>query len=168
MNSSLARRLRAVEDRAPKPQERSEFAELFKFMSLNELGRMDDILKRAFPAGALTLPRDVEDFRRLVHAAWQRREAGDPPPTVEASAWSLVWPLQRRHTGFCANDLFRFDLLDVSLDEVRDLGQLMETASSRADLAGAVDVITRLRFDGEPMDMNSFTTMVLEGKVPPA
>jgi hypothetical protein len=168
MNVSLRRRLKAAEDLAPEPQEKSELAELFKFMSLNELGRMNDILKRALPARAVTLPRAVKDFQRLVQAAWQRREAGDPPPTVEACAWSLVYPLQRRHPGFSANNLFRFDLLDVSPDEVRGLGRLVVTASSRLDFAGAVDVITRLRFDGEPMDMEAFTTMVLEGKVPPA
>jgi hypothetical protein len=82
------------------------------------------------------------------------------------AVWRLTHTLGERHKAY--PDVRRFDVLDVTEPEIRQLVEVAETATCAGDLDAVAGIVGRLRLDGKVMDMATFEGLVLRGELAPA
>jgi hypothetical protein len=80
------------------------------------------------------------------------------------AVWAFKGALGRRHERFYP-DSGRFDVLDLSESEIRQLAEITDNATCASDMDAVADVVGRLRLDGKSMDMASFAARVLRGEI---
>jgi hypothetical protein len=79
------------------------------------------------------------------------------------AAWRLTHTLGERHKAY--PDVHRFDVLDLTEAEIKQLAEATETATCASDLDAVAEVVRRLRLDGKVMDMVTFEALVLRGEI---
>ena len=78
-----------------------------------------------------------------------------------------MWRLIRPSVGVTRlyPSVYRFDVLDLTEPEIKQLAEVAETATCASDLDAVADVVGRLRLDGRVMDMATFEALVLRGEI---
>ena len=74
--------------------------------------------------------------------------------------WEFMKTLGPLSNG-CYLDIGRFDVLDVTETEIKQLTEAAQRATCASDLDAVADVVGRLRLDGNVMDMATFAALVL-------
>jgi hypothetical protein len=170
MARDLERRLRKLEVLFPAPREVSEFEGLLPFMTLRERLRL-------LKAHQLGLTQN-ETFRRdetvIRERAKDRRDRGlswrdmgdlnEAENAKEKRLWQLMRSVTRRHPDFYPST-HRFDVLDLSVDEIEQLTDLVTHAAKPDDLAEARELIEKLRVDGRHINFDEFVAIVFEGRL---
>jgi hypothetical protein len=77
--------------------------------------------------------------------------------------WRLIHTLGERHKLYPS--VYRFDVLDVTETEVKQLTEAATRATCASDLESVAEVVGRLRLDGNVMDMAVFEALVLRGEI---
>jgi hypothetical protein len=77
--------------------------------------------------------------------------------------WRFRGALGRRHKLYPS--VYRFDVLDLTEPEIKQLAEAAEKATCASDLDAVADVVGRLRLDGRIMDMGTFDALVLRGEI---
>ena len=82
------------------------------------------------------------------------------------AVWGFAGALGRRHERFYP-DSGRFDVLDLTEAEIKQLAEVAEKVTCADDLDAVANVVGRLRLDGKVIDMATFEALVLHGEIAP-
>jgi hypothetical protein len=136
-------------------------------------------LRRASDALSAGIAGDTEraaEASILLERAHARRLAGWTQADTNAlrkqewdkkrAVWAFTGALGRSHQGFYPQSS-RFDVLDLTEPEIKQLAQVTETATCADDLDTVADIVGRLRLDGRVIDMTCFEELVLRGVIAP-
>jgi hypothetical protein len=77
--------------------------------------------------------------------------------------WRLTHALGERHKLYPS--VYRFDVLDLTEPEIKQLAAVAENATCASDLESVAEVVGRLRLDGRIMHMATFEALVLRGQI---
>jgi hypothetical protein len=168
MTRDLKRRLQRLETLYPAPPEPSEFQVLLPFMTLHERFRL---LKQfqlgqyeAFQRDAQIILERAKDRQDRGLTWWDDAELNKAERAKDDRLWHLVRAIQSRHPGFYPGTN-RFDVLDLSSDEIDQLTDFVKRASVPEDLANALQLIEKLRIDGCPVTLDGFAAIVFEARL---
>jgi hypothetical protein len=81
----------------------------------------------------------------------------------DAAVWRLHHALGDRHKLY--PDIRRFDVLDVTEVEIKQLVEAAQNATCSNDLVVVADVVGRLRLDGRTMTVAEFEALVFRGEI---
>jgi hypothetical protein len=172
---SLEARLQRLEQAT---NHRSRFREDPEFNAdLACLGSLE--LRRGYDALTAGINGDearAAEARNLLMQAHTRRLAGwtqadrDALKKQDGEKKQALWEFMRTLgplSNGCYLDIGRFDVLDVTETEIKQLAEAAQSATSASDLDAVADVVGRLRLDGRVMDMATFEVLVLRGEIEP-
>lgn len=169
----LERRVASLEGRFP-PQERTSWlVPLLPYMTLLERTR----LWRGYALGLVNEETFQRDAAIILEAAQARQQQGWCQSVMDGlnqeerlkseHLWALVMAIRRRHPGFYP-DVDRFDVLDLSLEEIDLLTEAVSQSSNRDDLMYVEHLIRRLRIDGRKATRERFAAIVFDAALPEA
>lgn len=166
-------RIARIENRLPPPPpEPSLLAELTPFWTSGELNRL-------LASHEHNKPLPDSELERLACRAFKRKEAGVHPGRMEESTegmaqreaafefWRFKLALDQRH-GLGTPEKLRYDVLDLTTQEVYSLVRLAWTANTISEIENAAHIIERLWLDCAPMTVSLFADLVIKGKLPEA
>jgi hypothetical protein len=173
MRSRLEARIQRLEQAT---NHRTRFREDPEFEAdLACLGSLE--LKRGCDALRAEIDGDeagAAEARSLLARAHARRLAGwtqadsDALEKQDGEMKQALWEFMKMLGPLCNGcylDTGRFDVLDVTETEIKQLAEMAEKATCSDDLQIVADVVGRLRLDGAVMDVATFEALVLRGQI---
>ena len=171
MRGLEARLVRLEQDAKRQPfREDPELNAVLACLGSFELKRGSDALR----AGMNGDEARAAEARSLLERAHARRMGGwtqadrdaleKQDREKEQALWYLMKTLGLLSNG-CYLDIGRFDVLDVTAVEIKQLTEAPQRATCPSDLEVVANIVGRLRLDGNVMDMATFATLVLRGEI---